>query len=52
MVKVKCGAIVKEISDGALKWYKFAGWKVLETKKPRKKEEKNDKTNTKEIITT
>lgn len=52
MVKVKCGAIVKEISDGALKWYEFAGWKVLESKKSSKKEEKNDKTNTKEIITT
>lgn len=52
MVKVKCGAIIKEISDGALKWYKVAGWKVLEPQKPRKKEEKNDKTNTKEIITT
>ena len=45
MVKVKCGAIVKEISDGALKWYKLAGWKVLEVKKTKKKEEENDKTN-------
>ena len=52
MVKVKCGAIVKEISDGALKWYKIAGWKVLESQKPSKKEGKDDKTNTKEIITT
>ena len=41
-IKVKCGAIIKEISDGALKWYKLAGWKVLEDKK---KEKKDDKTN-------
>lgn len=46
-VKVKCGAIVKEISKGTLKWYKEAGWKVIE-----KKEEKNDKTNTKKTTTT
>ena len=49
MVKVKCGAITKEVSNGALKWYKMAGWKVLDEKKPTKKEEKNDKTNTEEI---
>lgn len=45
MIKVKCGAIVKEISKGALKWYKSAGWKVLEEKNSKKKEEENDKTN-------
>lgn len=45
MVKVKCGAIVKDISEGALKWYKLAGWKVLDDKKPKKKGEENDKTN-------
>ena len=49
MVKVKCGAITKEVSNGALKWYKMAGWKVLDEKKPTKKEEKNDKTNTEEV---
>lgn len=49
MVKVKCGAIVKNISKGALNWYKMAGWKVLEEKKVEKKEEKNDKTDSKEI---
>ena len=49
MVKVKCGAITKEVSNGALKWYKMAGWKVLDEKKPTKKEEKNDKTNPEEI---
>ena len=32
MVKVKCGAIIKEVSKGALKWYKIAGWKILEDK--------------------
>lgn len=45
MVKVRCGAIVKNVSDGALKWYKEAGWKIVENKKSIKKEEKNDKTN-------
>lgn len=48
MVKVKCSAIVKEVSEGALKWYKMAGWKVLEEKKSVKKEEENDKTNSEE----
>lgn len=52
MVKVKCGAIVKEVSEGALKWYKMAGWKVLEEKKSVKKEEENDKTNSEEITST
>lgn len=53
MVKVKCGAIVKNISDGALNWYKLAGWKVLEEKKSKKKEIKeveDDKTDSEEII--
>lgn len=50
MVKVKCGAITKEIPKGALKWYEAAGWKVLTDSK--KKEEKNDKTNSKETATT
>lgn len=53
MVKVKCGAITKEISEGALKWYLMAGWKVIESKKTSKKEIEviNDKTDTKEITT-
>lgn len=42
MVKVKCGAIIKEISNGAVKWYKLAGWTILEDKK---KVKKDDKTN-------
>lgn len=42
MVKVKCGAIIKEISNGAVKWYKLAGWNILEDKK---KVKKDDKTN-------
>lgn len=50
MVKVKCGAITKEIPKGALKWYKAAGWKVLADLK--KKEEENDKANPKETTTT
>lgn len=45
MVKVKCGAVVKDISNGALKWYKMAGWKVLEQEKSKKKDDANDKTN-------
>jgi len=49
MVKVKCGAIIKNISKGALKWYKIAGWKVLGEKKNKEKEEENDKTDSKEI---
>lgn len=49
MVKVKCGAIVKDISEGSLKWYKMAGWKVLVEKKAKKKDEENDKTDSKEI---
>ena len=44
MVKVKMGAIVKEIPNGALKWYEMAGWKVI-------KEKKNE-TNSKKTTTT
>ena len=44
MVKVKLGAIVKNVSKGALKWYQMAGWKIIE-------EEKNDKTNSKKNVT-
>lgn len=47
MVKVKCGAIIKEIKEGALKWYLMAGWKKVEDKK-QAKEEKNDKANSEE----
>lgn len=49
MSKYKCGAIVKDVPKGAEKWYVMAGWKKLESKK---KEEKNDKTDTKETTTT
>lgn len=52
MVKVKCGAIVKEVTEGALKWYKMAGWKILEEKKSKKKEEENDKANSQKITST
>ena len=50
MVKYKCGAIVKEVPKGAEKWYIKAGWKKSETSK--KKEEKDDKTDTEKITTT
>lgn len=53
MIKVKCGAIIKEITEGSLKYYKMAGWKILEEIKDNNLEEnKNDKTNTKKTITT
>ena len=48
MVTVTMGAITKNISKGALKWYLEAGWKVLKEEK----EEKNDKTDTKKTTTT
>jgi hypothetical protein len=46
MVKVKMGAVVREINEGALKWFEMAGWKVL------KKEKKVDKTDSKKTTTT
>lgn len=52
MTKYKMGAIIKDVPKGSEKWYKLAGWKKLETKKSENKEEKNDKTNTKETTTT
>lgn len=51
MIKVKCGAIIKEIPKGALKYYKMAGWKVLEEVNKNQEEVKNDKTDTKKIVT-
>jgi hypothetical protein len=65
MVKVKCGAIIKDVPEGSLKWYKIAGWVVLpdQDKKTSKKakaqkepktedlEEVKDETNTKENVT-
>lgn len=29
MYKVKIGAITKEVSEGSLKWYIMAGWRVV-----------------------
>ncbi len=49
MVKYKMGAIIKDVPKGAEKWYKLAGWKKLETSK--KKEEKDDKTDTEKTVT-
>lgn len=43
------GAIIKEVPKGSEKWYKMAGWKKLESKK---KEEKDDKADSKAITTT
>lgn len=53
-IKVKCGAIIEEIPKESLKWYKEAGWKVLEENKLSSniEKKKNDKTNTKKIATT
>jgi len=67
MVKVKCGAIIKEVPESSLKWYKLAGWVVIPnqdkkiSKKVQKrfkkevleevKEEVKDETNTEENVT-
>jgi hypothetical protein len=32
-VKVRCGAIIREIPIGALEWYLAAKWKVVEDDK-------------------
>ena len=37
MFKVKIGAIVREVPEGALKWYIMAGWKVVNNGKTNKK---------------
>ncbi len=63
MVKVKCGAIIKDVPKGSLKWYKLAGWVVIpnQDKKISKKvqkrlekedlEEVKDETNTEANVT-
>lgn len=50
MTKYKMGAIIKNVPKGSEKWYKLAGWKKLV--KSENKEVKNDKTDSKEIVTT
>lgn len=45
MIKVKLGAITKEVSKGALKWYEMAGWNII-------KEEKKKESNSKKITST
>ena len=50
VAKYKCGAIVKEVPKSSEKWYKLAGWKKLEEKKP-KKEAENDKANSEKTAT-
>jgi len=44
MLKFKLGAIIREVPEGARKWYEIAGWKEL-------KVVNNDKTNTKNKTT-
>ena len=46
MVKVRCGAIIKEVPESSLKWYKLAGWVVIpnQDKKISKKAQKKPKT--------
>ena len=63
MVKVRCGAIIKEVPESSLKWYKLAGWVVIpnQDKKTSKKAQKElktedlekvkDETNTEENVT-
>ena len=47
MVKMKKGAIIKEVNYGSMRWYKEAGWiRVTDNK------EKKHKTNTKKTTTT
>jgi hypothetical protein len=45
MVKVRCGAIIKEVPESSLKWYKLAGWVVIpnQDKKISKKAQKEQK---------
>ena len=51
MVKVKLGAIVKEVPKGSLIWYKKAGWSVIEEKTVNKQEKVKNETNTKKNAT-
>lgn len=46
MIKVGIGAVTRNVPESALKWYKKAGWKVIEEKKEVKVE-----TDTKENAT-
>lgn len=44
MAKYKCGAIIKEVTKGAEKWYEMAGWKKI-VSNSKEKGKNNDKTN-------
>lgn len=46
MVKVKCGAIIEDVPEGSLKWYKIAGWVVL----PNQDKKSSKKTKTQKEI--
>lgn len=45
MVKMKKGAIIKEVNYGSMRWYKEAGW-VRVTDKEKKRETNKKKTTT------
>ena len=49
--KMKCGAIVRDVPKGSIKWYVAAGWKVIEDKKPKEGNE-NDETDSEKTSTT
>ncbi len=49
--KMKCGAIVREVPKGSMKWYIAAGWKIVDEKNPKEVKE-NDETNSKKTIAT
>lgn len=51
MAKYKLGAIIKDVPEGSEKWYKMAGWKKIETKKPKNTGVKDDKTNPQKTTT-
>ena len=50
MVKVRLGAIIKEVPKGSLIWYKKAGWQVINESKVEKPKEENIDLKTEPII--
>lgn len=44
---MKMGAVVKEVCDGALKWFKMAGWKEIDEKEAKANETNSKKAPTK-----
>lgn len=45
MIKVKMGAIIRQIPEGSLKWYKLAGWRVIEDVKTNSKKKTTSSSN-------